>query len=171
MQRSVVTLTLIVGLSLFLACTTGTPTSVAGTVTPAGTAAYERAGFETRLDKGGRLWVFESSSQALSDYDSKGAPAVHTVRPLAGPGGITIKAVEGATIDAYLLARPGFVTRIDKRGHLWVFAAGSPELSQFDTKGAPAVHTIRPLAGPNRMTIKAVEGATIDQYMQADPYL
>jgi streptogramin lyase len=168
MKRSMGTLALAVGLSLFFSCATGT---VAGNVSPAQNASYERAGFETRLDKGGRLWVFESGSKALADYDSKGTPAKHIVRPLAGPGGITLKAADGHTIDAYLLARPGFVTRIDKRGHLWVFESGSQALADYDSKGAPAKHTVRPLAGPNQMTIKAVDGATIDQYLQATPYL
>lgn len=175
MKKKIVAVALFVGMGFALGCTTTPTPSVAanGATSVAGqveAAKFERDGFVTRVDKRGHLWVFTPGSKSLVGYDDKGAPAVHTVRPLAGPGRITMKEVESGTIDAYLKAKPGFVTRLDKRGHLWVFKTGSKALADYDSKGAPAVHTVRPLAGPDRITMKEVEGGTIDAYLQAPVY-
>ena len=173
MKKKIVAVALIVGLSFTLGCTTTPPKSVAGNETalaaPQVAAQHDRDGFVTRMDQRGHLWVFYSDSKALADYDSKGAPAVHNVRPLAGPERITMKEVDEGTINAYLQAKPGFVTRMDRRGHLWVFYTSSNALADYDSKGAPAVHNVRPLAGPERITMKEVDEGTIDAYLQAKP--
>ncbi|HET98453.1 MAG TPA: hypothetical protein ENN98_07155 [Desulfurivibrio alkaliphilus] len=173
MKKKIVVVALIVGLSFGLGCTTTPTASVAGngaTTAAAEVVKYDRDGFVTRLDKRGHLWVFYEGSKALAAYDSKGTPAKHTVRPLAGPGRTTLKEAEDGTINAYLMARPGFATRLDKRGHLWVFKAGGKALADYDSKGAPAKHTARPLAGPNRTTLKEAEDGTIDAYLKAREY-
>ena len=171
MKKKIVAVALVVGLSFTLGCTSTSTKSVAGNEAPPAAsqvvAQYDRDGFVTRMDKRGHLWVFYSGSKALAEYDSKGAPAVHNVRPLAGPDRITMKEVEEGTINAYLLAKPGFVTRMDKRGHLWVFYSGSKALAEYDSKGAPAVHNVRPLAGPDRITMKEAEEGTIDAFLKA----
>lgn len=62
-----------------------------------------RDGFVTRIE-GSRLWVFRPGSKELSAFERDGDLAKHVVRPRAGPGGITIKAPDAETIDAYLAA-------------------------------------------------------------------
>ena len=69
-----------------------------------GQADYERAGFVTRMEEG-RLWVFLPGSKELASFDKQGELAKHIVRPGAGPGGITIKAPDAETADAYLAVR------------------------------------------------------------------
>ncbi len=136
---------------------------------PAMTAAAEtpshaKDGFYTQLDKDGRLWVFLADSPELAEFKTKGKPAKHVVRPGAGPGGVTLKAVEMDTIVAYITAQPGFYTQLDKDGRLWVFLADSPELAEFKAKGKPAKHVVRPGAGPLGLTIKAVDTTVLDAY-------
>ena len=64
-----------------------------------------RPGFHVELDKDGRLWVFKTGTPELDEFKAKGKPAKHVVRPLAGPGRITIKAPDAETADAYLAAQ------------------------------------------------------------------
>lgn len=62
--------------------------------------------------------------------------------------------------------KPGFVTAIVK-GRLWVFADGSKELAAFrETGKTPAVHVVRPLAGPDRMTLLSPDTAILDAYLK-----
>jgi hypothetical protein len=62
--------------------------------------------------------------------------------------------------------KPGFVTAVVK-GRLWVFADGSEELAAFrETGKTPAVHVVRPLAGPDRLTLIAVSTDILDAYMK-----
>ncbi|MDZ7641283.1 MAG: hypothetical protein U5J62_04560 [Desulfurivibrio sp.] len=128
-------------------------------------ADYQRTGFTTRMEHG-RLWVFLPGSEALAAYEKSGELAKHVIRPGKGPGGVTIKAPEGSVIDAYMLAKPGFITRVED-GRLWVFRAGSPEFKNFTKSGELAKHVIRPGAGPRGMTLKAPDTATADAYMAA----
>ena len=174
MKKKIIAVALVVGLSFALGCTTTPSTSIAGNgaaiAAEVSATKYARDGFATRIDRRGHLWVFYEGSKALADYDSKGAPAVHNVRPLAGPGKTTMKESVEGTINAYLQAKPGFATRLDQRGHLWVFKAGSKALADYDSKGAPAVHNVRPLAGPERITMKEAEEGTIDAFLKAAEY-
>ncbi len=61
--------------------------------------------------------------------------------------------------------RPGFFTKVEG-GRLWVFREGSKELAEFKAKGEPAQQVTRIGAGPNGMSIKAPDSATIDSYLQ-----
>jgi hypothetical protein len=65
---------------------------------------YGKVGFVVWTDAENRLWVFRSGSKELADYYAKGELAKHVTRLGAGPGGITIKAPDGETIDAYTAA-------------------------------------------------------------------
>ena len=60
-------------------------------------------GFYTWM-KDGRLWVFKTGSAELEKFLQTGEPANQVVRPLAGPFGLTIKAVATEVIDEYLVA-------------------------------------------------------------------
>lgn len=60
--------------------------------------------------------------------------------------------------------KPGFVVKIQE-GRLWVFREGSKELQDFEKHGELAKHVTKPGAGPDKMTIKAPDTETIDEYM------
>ena len=62
--------------------------------------------------------------------------------------------------------KPGFATRLHK-GSLWVFEAGSDALAAFDAGSVPARHVVRPLAGPDNLTVRSPEGETITLYLTA----
>ena len=102
----------------------------------------------------------------MTAFQESGEPARQVVRPLAAPGGVTVKSTESATIDEYLTTLPGFYTRMDD-GRLWVFKTGSAELDAFLQTGEPAKQVVRPLAGPFGLTIKAVASELIDEYLAA----
>ncbi len=64
--------------------------------------------------------------------------------------------------------RPGFATRLHK-GSLWVFAADSAELASFDAGSVPARHVVRPLAGPDQLTVRSPDGDLITLYLTWKP--
>ncbi len=167
MKKMISTLTLAASLALVFGCaptvSQATDSGPGKSAARSEVAAYQRDGFETRMEHG-RLWVFIPGSKDLAKFDKHGELAKHVIRPGKGPGGITIKAPDGSVIDAYMLAKPGFITRIED-GRLWVFKAGAPEFKKFEQHGELAKHVIRPGAGPSGMTIKAPDTATVDAYM------
>ncbi|MCJ8500326.1 hypothetical protein [Desulfatitalea alkaliphila] len=61
-------------------------------------------GFVTFLEEG-RLWVFREGDAALADFEAKGELAKFVVRPAAGPLGMTLKAPDAETLDAYHAAQ------------------------------------------------------------------
>jgi len=63
---------------------------------------YDKAGFFTKVDDDGRLWVFREGSAAHQQFVEHGEPAKIVTRPGGGPGGITIRSVDAETIDAYM---------------------------------------------------------------------
>jgi sugar lactone lactonase YvrE len=91
-------------------------------------------------------------------------PAKHVTWPAAGPNGVTLKAVDTSTLEAYVAAADGFEIRIQD-GRIWVFRSGSEALQEFDRNGEPAKHVIRPAAGPRGMTIKAPDVETANAYL------
>jgi len=58
-------------------------------------------GFVVEVEDG-RLWVFRNGSEELKKYRESGELAKHVIRPKAGPLGMTVKAPDAETIDAYL---------------------------------------------------------------------
>lgn len=63
-------------------------------------------------------------------------------------------------------AKPGFYVALDD-GRLWVLREGSEELAQFLEHGEPAKQVVRPAAGPDGITLKAVDAEVLDAYMAA----
>ena len=124
-----------------------------------------RPGFVTELVDG-RIWVFHEGAEELADFRAHGELAKHVIRPGAGPDGMTIKAPDTDTVAAYVAARPGFVT-IAVDGRVWVFETDSEELADFRARGELAKHVIRPGAGPDGVTLKAPDVATITAYLAA----
>ena len=112
----------------------------------------------------GRLWVFKADSEGLVEFKAHGEPAKSVTRVGAGPNGMTMRSDEVETIDAYLSAKGGFETFIVD-GRLWVFRSGAEELAEFQKFGEPAKSVTRVGAGPNGMTVRSVDGATIDAYL------
>ncbi|MDZ7582408.1 MAG: hypothetical protein U5R30_17935 [Deltaproteobacteria bacterium] len=68
-------------------------------------ATYARPGFHTEMHDG-RLWVFKEGSKELEEFRAQGELAKHVIRPGAGPGGITLKGPDAATLDSYLSTQP-----------------------------------------------------------------
>jgi len=66
-----------------------------------GGSIYDKPGFHTELHDG-RLWVFKAGSEELEMFQKNGELAKHVIRPKAGPDGMTIKAPDTETIDAYM---------------------------------------------------------------------
>lgn len=127
-------------------------------------ATYEREGFDV-YPHDGRLWVFESGSQASKDFANGVEPAKSVTRILPGR---TLRSTEGETIQKYLVQRPGFFTLIEE-GRLWIFREGSAEHSQFLATGEPAKRTTLIGAGPMGMTAMSADRETIDEYLAWRP--
>ncbi len=99
-------------------------------------------------------------------YGRAAAAAAIVMAAAASIGCATTEAAEPLPLDRY--AKPGFVV-MEEDGRLWVFREGSEALAQFREAGAPAEQVIRPLAAPDGVTIKAADGATIDEYLTTLP--
>lgn len=112
----------------------------------------------------GRLWVYHSDDPALADFLAGTEPAKVVIRPGAGPDGVTLKATETETLDAYIAAREGFATFIED-GRIWVFKADAEELAAFQRDGEIAKSVTRPGAGPAGMTVRAPDAETLDAYL------
>lgn len=124
-------------------------------------SSLERPGFYTQVVDG-RLWVLREGSEELLDFKKNGEPAKSVTRPREAPNGMSIRAVDVETIDAYLFAKPGFVTKVHD-GKLWVFKEGSKDLADFIANGEPAKSVTR--LGVARMPIRAVDAEIIDAYL------
>ena len=125
--------------------------------------ALAKPGYKVFVEDG-RLWVFEEGSADLAQFEEHGEPAKIVVLPGAGPRGMTLKGTEREVMLEYALTKPGFSVIIED-GRLWVFRSGSDALAQFHEHGEPAKIVVRPGAGPRRMTLKSIDGATLDAYM------
>lgn len=62
---------------------------------------HGKAGFVTFVEDG-RLWVFKEKSPELEDFKKHGEPTKMATRIGAGPEGMTIRAADVETIDAFL---------------------------------------------------------------------
>lgn len=82
------------------------------------------------------------------------------------PASAPKKALELTT--AHEFEKPGFTAFLED-GRLWVFATGSKELNEFETKGELAKHVTLPNAGPARMTVKAPDRDVALAYLCTKP--
>jgi sugar lactone lactonase YvrE len=126
---------------------------------------YAKPGFVVSEDEG-RLWVFREGAKEIAEFEKHGELVKMVVLPGAGPDRKTLKGPDRDTLMAYALTKPGFVVSIDD-GRLWVFREGAKELEEFQKHGELVKMVVRPGAGPNKMTVKAADGETIDAYMAA----
>jgi hypothetical protein len=117
----------------------------------------------------GRLWVFPEVSADLIEFCESGEPGKCAILPGAGPGGMTLKGADTESLAAYSVAKPGFFTKIDEDGRLWVCRAGSEEAETVASGGELGKRVIRPAAGPNGMTINGPDNETIEEYLTAKP--
>lgn len=131
----------------------------------AASSTHSRPGF-TAIEADGRLTVFQHDSKELASFQKDGELGKSVTRIGAGPNGMTLRAPDAETIDGYLMARPGFATRVVD-GRIWVFVADSKDWQEFLTTGEPAKSVTRIGAGPNGMTVKAPEGSVIDAWLAA----
>jgi hypothetical protein len=60
-----------------------------------------RDGFETFIEDG-RIWVFPAGDPAIKEFEEVGEPGKYVIRPGAGPLGMTVKASDNETMEAYL---------------------------------------------------------------------
>jgi uncharacterized protein (TIGR03000 family) len=125
----------------------------------------KRDGFVT-VEHEGRWWIFRADSKELARFKKEGPPEVHVSRINVPPYRRTLKAPDLATMEEYLTAKPGFVTKY-RDGRLWVFRADSKELESFLKDGDLAKQVVRPGAGPRGLTLKGPDRETIDAYLKA----
>ncbi len=112
-----------------------------------------------------REHIFPEGHADLAAYQEKGKPARQVRRIGAGPQGQTIISTEMDHIIAYLVAKPGFYTSVDKDGRLWVFPEGHADLAAFKEKGKPARQVRRIGVGPQGQTLISTEMEHIDGYL------
>jgi hypothetical protein len=122
-----------------------------------------RTGFVTH-EVDGRWWIFRAGSEELAEFTKSGEPEKCITRVGVQPYKLTLRAPDLATLEEYLTAKPGFVTKFDD-GRLWIFRENCKEHAEFVKHGELAKQVVRPGAGPRRMTIKAPDAETIVAYM------
>lgn len=125
----------------------------------------KKAGFTT-YEVDGRIWVFRDGSKDVDAFKKDGESIKHVIRPVAGPGGTTVKGPDNDTIVAYLTTADGYETAMAD-GRLWVFKKGSKEFDAFKKDKDLAKHVIRVNAGPMGMTVKAPDDETLKGYLKA----
>jgi hypothetical protein len=153
---------------LFAAACQNTPAPIAPdkpTTEAAASGVYDRPGFVV-FAKEGRLTVFCGEDKALAGFQQTGDLIQSVTRIGAGPGGMTVRAPDGETIDGYVLARPGFITRVAE-GRIWVFPAAGDDFAKFCAHGEPTQSVTRIGVGPNGETVKSSDGAVIDAWLKA----
>lgn len=116
----------------------------------------------------GRLWVFESGSDALAEFRRSGEPAKLATVLGVGPRSTTVRSDSTDTINAWLAARPGFVT-VGDEDRIWIFEAGSAGLAEFRRVGEPAKSVTMLGAGPGRRTLRSDDKAVLMRYLGALP--
>ncbi|MCC9606057.1 hypothetical protein LOC68_19795 [Blastopirellula sp. JC732] len=126
---------------------------------------YAKPGFQAAVDGDGRVWVFPADSDAWKEYVASGEPAAHVTKIGVGPNRETLKTRDAGVIEAYLVAQPGYVTKIID-GRLWVVRVDSADLKEFAASHDLAKHVTKIGAGPLGMTIKSPDSETIDSYMR-----
>jgi hypothetical protein len=67
-------------------------------------ASYDKPGFVTEV-KENRLWVFRTNSKELAEFKQHGELKTMVTRIGAGLNGMTIRAADAETIEAYAKAK------------------------------------------------------------------
>jgi hypothetical protein len=106
---------------------------------------HAKPGFVT-IEEDGRLWVLRPGEKPSEK---------HITLVGAGPGGMTIKALEKDTALAYIATAPGFNVEIEE-GRIWVLRPGEEKSEKHITLVG---------AGPMGMTIKALNKETAQEYI------
>ena len=65
---------------------------------------YDKAGFVTKIEKG-RLWVFETGSKELTQFEEHGEPTISVSKIGEGPEGMTLRGPSTQVLDAYQQAK------------------------------------------------------------------
>jgi uncharacterized protein (TIGR03000 family) len=86
----------------------------------------------------------------------------------AGAGQKPAVAEEGKAVGKGLPMREGFVT-LEHDGRWWVFRAESKDLAAFRAKGESEKHVVRINAPPWKVTLKAPDIATLEEYLATKP--
>ncbi|MGM0476961.1 MAG: hypothetical protein ACQERR_07265 [Pseudomonadota bacterium] len=108
-----------------------------------------RAGFKTSVEDG-RLWVLRPGEEKSEK---------HATLINAGPRGMTVKALDRETALEYLATKPGFEVSVEDE-RLWVLRPGEEK----SEKHATLIN-----AGPQGMTVKALEQETAQEYLATRP--
>ncbi len=127
------------------------------------TGAHARAGY-LAFPIDGRLVVLRHDDPELAAFQKTHELTKSVTRIGAGPNGLSLRAPDAETLDGYLLARPGFATRVVD-GRIWVFAADSAEWTDFLAHGELAKSITRVGAGPNGATVKAPDTQTLEAWL------
>ncbi|MDA1266927.1 MAG: hypothetical protein O2816_17740 [Planctomycetota bacterium] len=133
--------------------------------------AYAKPGYATAIVDG-RLWVFTEGSQGHAEFQRTGEPATSVTLIGQGPDGMTLRGEDKAVMLNYMYAKPGFHAQVGKVADsdvLWVFAEGSESLEEFLRNGEPATSVTLIGAGPNGITLRGDDKATMLSYVHAKP--
>ncbi|MCR9247027.1 MAG: hypothetical protein NXI31_18495 [bacterium] len=124
---------------------------------------FDRPGFIVR-EFDGRLYVFPAAAPEAAGFEDSAVLRHSVTRIGVGPQGMTVRAPDRETIDAYLIAREGFRTEIVD-GRVWILRAGSAECDAFDEGAQLRESVTRVGAAPNGMSARSVDNATLDDYL------
>jgi uncharacterized protein (TIGR03000 family) len=142
--------------------------------------------FEVRLPADAVLLIDGYKTKSTGDTRIFETPAVppgktytYTLKAIVGTREVSkkilLKVGERGAIDLrgdFAKAMPKPEPKEDKfvlipeGGAVWVFKKGSTALAAFQKEGPPARHVLRLKAGPNGATLKAPDGATIEEYLK-----
>jgi hypothetical protein len=110
---------------------------------------YDKPGFQVEVDDG-RLWVLKPEQEKSGK---------HVTLIGAGPQGMTLRALDRDTALEYLAAKPGFEVEVQE-GRLWVLKPGQEKSGK---------HVTLIGAGPQNMTLRALDMDTALEYLAAKP--
>lgn len=111
----------------------------------------QKPGFRTEVDiEHNRLWVLRGDQQKSDKH-------ITFIRK--GPGHMSVAALDRETALLYLATRPGFQVEVED-GRLWVLREGQEKSEKHITKIG---------AGPLNATVKAIDRATLLEYLGTIP--
>ena len=146
---SLVLIAMLVGGAVLSGCQSAMKETSASAEPTASTGPYDKAGFEVEVDDG-RLWVLKPGEEKSGK---------HVTLIGAGPHGMTVRALERDTALEYIAAKPGFEVEVED-GRLWVLKPGQEKSGK---------HVTLIGAGPQGMTLRALDQVTALEYLAAKP--